>query len=440
MTATQAVRQSLAQIDRIDQDLNCFTAVWPERALADAAAIDRKDPASPLAGTSFAVKNLFDVAGETTLAGSIILKDAPPARRDAFIVERLRDSGAVLVGASNMDEFAYGFSTENAHYGATRNPHDPHRIAGGSSGGSAAAVAAGMVSIALGSDTNGSIRIPASLCGVYGLKPTFGRLSRRGAFPFVASLDHVGPFARSVGDLARAFDAMQGFDREDPVAVDRPSVAAVAAMERDTSTLRIGRLGGFFESVMTAEVATAIEHVAAAAGAVSSIDLPGAAQARSAAFYITAAEGAQLHLERLRTRPQDFDHATRDRLLAGTLLPAANVLRAQRVRSWFRSQVAALFRDYDILLAPSTFTTAPLLDETTVEVGGRQIMVRANLGLYTQPISFVGLPVLAAPVAVPGLPVGVQIIAPPWREDLAFSLAARLERQGVLAAPLLANA
>lgn len=431
-SAHQAVHRGLAAIADRDAAFNCFTAVTRGRALADADKADRTG--SPLAGMTFAVKNLFDVAGEVTLAGSIILRDQPPATRDAFLVERLRDAGAALLGALNMDEFAYGFSTENHHYGPTRNPHDPGRIAGGSSGGSAAAVAAGLVDVALGSDTNGSIRIPASLCGVYGLKPTFGRLSRRGAFPFVASLDHTGHFAASLGDLARAFDAMQGHDPEDPAILDMPPAASVAALVDDGRPLRVARLGGWFASVMTAEVAEAMDRIAAAAGADRTVELRGAEAARSAAFVISAAEGGQLHRERLRTRPQDFDPATRDRLFAGALLPAAAIIQAQRVRTWFRAQAAKLFTEYDLLLAPATFTTAPEVGQGSVAVGGKSIAVRANLGLYTQPISFIGLPVLTAPIAGAGLPVGVQIIAPPWEEESAFRLAARLERLGALTA------
>lgn len=430
--AREAVLRSLDVIAKHDGVLNCFTALRSEQALTDAEAAD--DARTSLAGMSFAAKNLFDIAGEVTVAGSVILRDRPPASRDAFVVERLRAAGATLMGALNMDEFAYGFSTENQHYGPTRNPHDPGRIAGGSSGGSAAAVAAGMVDVALGSDTNGSIRIPASLCGVYGLKPTFGRLSRRGAFPFAASLDHVGHFAATLADLAHAFDTMQGYDGEDPAMQDMPHVSALAALEDDGRPLRVARLGGWFASVMTAEVAEAMDRVAAVAGADRMVELPGAEVARSAAFVITAAEGGLLHRQRLRTRPQDFDPATRDRLFAGALLPAAAVLQAQRVRTWFRDQAARLFAEHDLLLAPATFTTAPEIGQAAVTVGDRTIPVRANLGLYTQPISFIGLPVLSAPIAVRGLPLGVQIIAPPWREDLAVRLATRLERLGALSA------
>ncbi|MFY8210839.1 MAG: amidase family protein, partial [Caulobacter sp.] len=205
VTARAVTEATLSRIQRLDSGINAFTAVTEARALAAAEAVDADlaagRPVGPLAGVPFAVKNLFDIAGLPTLAGSKIRRDAAPPSQDATLVQHLTAAGAVLVGALNMDEFAYGFVTENAHDGPVRNPHDPTRIAGGSSGGSAAAVAAGLVPLTLGSDTNGSIRIPAGLCGVFGLKPTYGRLSRQGVFPFVESLDHVGPFARSVEDL-----------------------------------------------------------------------------------------------------------------------------------------------------------------------------------------------------------------------------------------------
>ena len=226
-SAVETVRQALDRIDALDPVLNCFTEVLRASALRDAAEVDRRiaagEDAGPLAGVPFAVKNLFDIAGVVTLAGSRINRELPPASQDSTAVERLRSAGAILVGALNMDEYAYGFTTENSHYGATRNPHDLTRVAGGSSGGSAAAVAAGMVPITMGSDTNGSIRVPAAFCGVFGLKPTYGRVSRAGAFLFVESFDHVGPFARSVRDLAAAYDVLNGPDPRDPVCSSLPS-------------------------------------------------------------------------------------------------------------------------------------------------------------------------------------------------------------------------
>ena len=231
LSATASTKAALEQIRLHNPAFNCFTAVLEQQALQQSEEIDRRiaagqDP-GPLAGVPFAVKNLFDVAGITTLAGSKIYATRPPAQRDATAVERLKNAGAVLVGALNMDEYAYGFTTENTHYGPTRNPHDTERVAGGSSGGSAAAVAAGMVPLTLGSDTNGSIRVPAAFCGIFGLKATYGRISRAGAILFAESFDHVGPFARSVQDLAHAFDVLNGPDPRDPICSDRPAESAL---------------------------------------------------------------------------------------------------------------------------------------------------------------------------------------------------------------------
>src|SRR5246127_4740846 len=235
-SATAVVGGALARIAKHDRALNAFTAVTEGRALAKAAAIDaeraRGRRLGVLAGVPVAGKNLFDVAGLPTLAGSKINRDRAPAARDATVIARLEAHGAVLVGALNMGEYAYDFTGENVHDGASRNPHDVSRMTGGSSGGSGGAVAGGMVPIALGSDTNGSIRVPASLCGLFGLKPTFGRLSRAGTFPFVASLDHLGPLARTTEDLALAYDAMQGPDLDDAACANRPAERLASGIEQ----------------------------------------------------------------------------------------------------------------------------------------------------------------------------------------------------------------
>jgi AtzE family amidohydrolase len=424
-----AVEQTLDRIARLDPGLNAYTAVLADQARADAASAS-----GPLAGMTFAVKNLFDVAGLTTLAGSVIEADKPPATADAPTVARLKRAGAVLLGATNMDEFAYGFTTENAHYGPTRNPHDPTRISGGSSGGSAAAVAAGLARVSLGSDTNGSVRVPAALCGVYGLKPTFGRLSRRGTFPFVHSLDHVGTFARTVADLAMTYDALQGPDDQDPVCAQR-AIEAVTPALADRSPIRAAVLTGFFQRAASPEVLAAVAAVANALDARERVELVDAQAARSAAFCLTGAEGGALHLGNLRRRPGDFDPATRDRLIAGSMLPAAVVARAQRVRRHFLGQALVLLERFDVLLAPATPFPAQLIGQSHIELGGQTVLVRAHAGMYAQPISFIGLPVIVVPMVRPGaLPVGVQLIAAPWREDRLFAAAARLEASGICGA------
>lgn len=439
MSALDATEAALARIKQHDGILNSFTDVTADRARAKARAIDADIAAGktvgPLAGVPFAVKNLFDVAGLPTRAGSKINRDLAPAKRDATLIERMEAAGAVLVGALNMGEYAYDFTGENVHDGPSRNPHDTTRMTGGSSGGSGSAVGGALVPIALGSDTNGSIRVPSSFCGIFGLKPTYGRLSRARSFPFVASLDHLGPFARSVTDLALAYDAMQGPDADDAACTTRGLEPTLPLIANPVSDLRIAIAGGYFQKNVFPEAVEAIGRVAKALGATKVVDVPEAARARAAAYVITTTEGASLHLDRLRRRPNDFDPAVRDRLIAGAMVPAPLVDRAQKFRRWYRAQFAEIFKSVDVLIAPATPCTAPKLGQVNFNLDGVELPVRANIGIHTQPISFIGLPVVAVPVPLEPLPIGVQIIAAPWREDIALRVAYALEKMGVAAAP-----
>jgi len=439
MSALDAIEAALARIKQHDGILNSFTDVTADRARAKARAIDADIAAGkevgPLAGVPFAVKNLFDVAGLPTRAGSKINRDLPPARRDAALIERMEAAGAVLVGALNMGEYAYDFTGENVHDGPSRNPHDTTRMTGGSSGGSGSAVGGALVPIALGSDTNGSIRVPSSFCGIFGLKPTYGRLSRARSFPFVASLDHLGPFARSATDLALAYDVMQGPDPEDSACTTRGLEPTLPLIANPVSDLRIAIAGGYFQKNVFPEAVEAVSRVAKALGATQVVDVPEAARARAAAYVLTTTEGASLHLDRLRKRPNDFDPAVRDRLIAGAMVPAPLVDRAQKFRRWYRAQLADIFKSVDVLLAPATPCTAPKLGQVNFNLDGVELPVRANIGIHTQPISFIGLPVVAVPVPLEPLPIGVQIIAAPWREDIALRVAYALEKMGVVAAP-----
>ena len=442
VSARTVVTTALDRISARDPELNCFTAILADQALATAAQIDHQiahgqDP-GPLAGVPFAVKNLLDIQGITTLAGSKINQDHPPATQDATGIARLKQAGAILIGALNMDEYAYGFVTENTHYGPVHNPHDLTRIAGGSSGGSAASVAAGLVPLTLGSDTNGSIRVPAALCGIFGFKPTYGRLSRAGCVLFAFSFDHVGPLARSVRDIATAFDAMQGPDPRDPICTDRPPELCSPHLQRGIEGLRIGVLSGHFAQGMQPEVKAGVSQVVKALGVEREVILPEAHRARAAAYVITASEGAHEHLDNLRTRPQDFDPTTRDRFLAGALLPSQWVLQAQRFRSWYRDQMRQIWQTVDLLIAPTTPCPAPLIGQTTMIIDGEEVLTRPNMGLYTQPLSFIGLPVLSVPIQYPGgLPVGVQLIAAPYQEALVLRAGAVLETQGVVKAAMV---
>ena len=438
-SALSVTEEALARIAKHDPVLNSFTDVTAERARAKARAVDAAISAGkglgPLAGVPFAVKNLFDVAGLSTRAGSKINRDLPKAPRDATLIERLEEAGAILVGALNMGEYAYDFTGENLHDGPSRNPHDTARMTGGSSGGSGSAVGGGLVPLALGSDTNGSIRVPASFCGIFGLKPTYGRLSRARSFPFVFSFDHVGPLARNVGDLTLAYDAMQGPDFADVACTARPPEPVSGLLAQDIGDLRIVVAGGYFQKNLFAEAAEAMARVVKALDVKRTVEIPEAARARAAAYVISTCEGASLHLDRLRARPDDFDPAVRDRLIAGAMIPAPLVDRAQKFRRWYRTQVLELFKSVDVILAPATPCVAPKLGQVNFVLDGVELPVRANVGIHTQPISFIGLPVVAVPVPLEPMPIGVQIIAAPWREDLALRVAAALEREGIVSAP-----
>jgi AtzE family amidohydrolase len=439
ISALQLTEATLARIAKHDGVLNSFTDVTAERARAKASAVDAAIAAGqkpgPLAGVPFAVKNLFDVKGLATRAGSKINRDLAPSPRDATLIERMEAQGAVMVGALNMGEYAYDFTGENIHDGPSRNPHDPTRMSGGSSGGSGSAVGGGLVPIALGSDTNGSIRVPCSFCGIFGLKPTYGRLSRARAFPFVASFDHLGPFARSTADLALAYDAMQGPDADDAACTMRPVEPVTPLLNQDILGLRVALAGGYFQKNVFPEAVEAVARVAKALNATSTVEIPEAARARAAAYVISTTEGASLHLDRLRQRPNDFDPAVRDRLIAGAMVPAPLVDRAQKFRRWYRAQVLELFKTVDVILAPATPCIAPKLGQVNFMLDGVELPVRANIGVHTQPISFIGLPVVAVPVPLQPMPIGVQVIAAPWREDIALRVAHALEKMGVAAAP-----
>jgi aspartyl-tRNA(Asn)/glutamyl-tRNA(Gln) amidotransferase subunit A len=348
ISAAAVVEAAMARIETLNPLLNAFTDVTAARARKRAGALDaaraKGAPLGPLAGVPFAVKNLFDVAGLATRAGSKINRELPPAERDSPLIARLEAAGAVLVGALNMGEYAYDFTGENVHDGPSRNPHDTVRMTGGSSGGSGGAVAGRLVPLALGSDTNGSIRVPSSLCGVFGLKPTYGRLSRAASFPFVSSFDHLGPFARAVGDLAASYDAMQGPDAADPMCAERPAEPTLPLLARGTDGLRIAIAGGYFRDGVPAEAGAAVTKLAAALGVSREVELPEAARARAAAYVITAAGGgsapsrpAAQARRRLRprcARPADRrrDDSRRDGDLGTEIPPLVPRARAGAVR------------------------------------------------------------------------------------------------------------
>lgn len=414
VTATALATRAIAALEA--ETHVAVTRVLAARALAEAAAVDatiaRGEDPGPLAGVPYGVKDLFDVQGLPTTAGSAVRADAAPATADAEAIRRLKAAGAVLTATLNMDEFAYGFATINAAHGTTRNPHDLQRLAGGSSGGSAAVVAAGLLPFALGSDTNGSIRVPASLCGLYGLKPAHASLPLDGTFPFAESFDDIGLLTGGLADMALVWDVLRG-----------------ESLPRAPDEIRIARLGGRFRENADPAQLAAIDAIAPGAAL---LELPDIARARSAAFLITAYEGGHLHHETLASNALAYDPAVRDRLIAGALIPAELYEKAKAFRADFMASLNALIADFDVLLAPATPCTAPLIEDPHILIDGAITPARADLGIHTQPITFTGLPSLAVPLRRPGLlPLGLQLIGKPGGEGALLGLAARLEHDEI---------
>jgi aspartyl-tRNA(Asn)/glutamyl-tRNA(Gln) amidotransferase subunit A len=434
-TAESVTLDALDRIARLNPQLRAVTRTLTDRALQRARFVDSQvargiDPGM-LAGVPFGVKDLFDIAGLPNTAGAQMRQAASCAHEDAAAICRLEAAGAVLVATLNMDAYAYGFVTDNAFHGITRNPNDIERFAGGSSGGSAAAIAGQILPLTLGSDTNGSIRVPAALCGIYGLKPTHDGLPMEGVFPFVRSLDDIGPFASSLADLKLSYEILQG------VELDTLSPAS----------LRVGRLDGWFAQNIDPELVTALVAIDRALGGLPVVDLIEAESARSAAFVLTAMEGAAGHIDSMRRAAMAYDPGVRDRLIAGTLLPTHVLREMQAFRTMFTGRINEVFERFDVLLAPAVGCRAPRIDDPYMDIGADRVSgpnhrgapaisarvpARSHLGMLTQPLSFAGLPVLAAPLPVTGLPLGVQLVGAPGSESKLFALAEMLHGQCLL--------
>lgn len=438
ISASDAVARAIAAIEACNK-LNAVTDLHADRALERAQALEHArgtgQPLGPLAGVPFAVKNLFDVKGRVTRAGSRATDACAPAARDAFAIRALEAAGAILVASTNMDELAYGFSGENVHDGDCLNPRDVRLSPGGSSSGSAALVAVGAVPLALGTDTNGSVRVPAALCGVAGLKPTYGLISRSGVVPFVRSLDHVGIFATGAEDLTLVLEVLRAADPQDATQSVRPAAPA-------PPRLRVARLGGWFTAPLHADVSAALNRAAKVLDAGAEYTLPLAEEARAAAFVITTAEGGQQHLAGLVAHPDRFGPLVRDRLRAGALVPATWTGRAQKLRRMLCVQLAQAFDGVDALIAPAT--PCPAFPQGTVDwdVAGTTLPIRLGIGMFTQPLTLSGLPiaVMAMLGAQSGLPVGVQIIARAGAESTVLAAAQRLEEAGFTIPPVFPEA
>jgi aspartyl-tRNA(Asn)/glutamyl-tRNA(Gln) amidotransferase subunit A len=439
VSPVEVVRAHLDRIAALDPGLRAYITVCADPALAAAraaeAALMAGRPLGPLHGVPYALKDLYDTAGVRTTGGSRILADRVPAV-DATVVRRLAEAGAIVLGKLNMVEFAYGPEGLNPHYGHARNPWGgaTHRMAGGSSSGSGVAVAAGLAPGALGSDTGGSIRIPASLCGITGLKPTYGRVSRAGVLPLAWSMDHVGPMTRTVADSAVMLGAMAGYDPADPSTSVLPVPNYLAALTGDVKGLRVGLLRSFFLDGAAPAVRSAVEAAAAtlagAGAVVDEVKLERTELATAGSLAIVAAEALAYHAEFLRTRPADYDPDVLRRLRLSVYVSGWHYVRAQQARALVRDEIDAALARRDVLLAPSTAVVAPALDERKVSLGDGPADVRSALLRFTRPFNFSGHPACAVPCGFTegGLPIGMQLVGRPFDEATVLRAADAFQR------------
>jgi aspartyl-tRNA(Asn)/glutamyl-tRNA(Gln) amidotransferase subunit A len=427
VSPVEVVKAHLERITSLDGSLRCFITLTAEAAMAAAreaeSAVTAGRPLGPLHGVPLGLKDLYDTAGVRTTGGSKILADRVPAA-DATVVRRLREAGMIVLGKLNMVEFAYGPEGRNPHYGHARNPWDAvtHRMAGGSSSGSGVAVAARLAPVALGSDTGGSIRIPCSLCGLAGIKPTYGRVSRAGVLPLSWSMDHVGPMTRTVADSALVLGAMAGYDPADPTSSVLPVPDYAAALSGDVRGLRVGLLRAYFLESATPEVRTAVETAARAlekAGAVvDEVALPGVGHVAAGALAVVATEAMTYHAEWLRTRAADYDPDVSSRLMVGAFVSGVHYVRGQQARALIRREVDEALARHDVLLAPATPVPAPRIDERDTTLGDGPSDIRSALIRLTRPFNFSGHPACSVPCGFSGggLPIGMQIVGRPFDE------------------------
>ena len=423
IAAVELTEAHLRRIDAHDTHLNSFITVTSDHALTQARAADaeltRGVRRGPLHGIPLALKDLYDTAGIRTTAGSTFFADRIPDT-DARAVTLLYQAGAVLLGKLNMHEWALGVTNINPHYGPSRNPWDPSRITGGSSGGAAAALAAGLCMGALGSDTGGSIRIPSSLCGIVGLKPTFGRVSLQGVIPLSWNLDHAGPMARTVTDAALLLQAIAGYDPDDPVSVALPVDNLLATLDAGVTGWRIALATDAHFGEADPEVISAVRRAATVfeelGARVEAVDLSQGREAAQMNALMTTSDAAAFHRDRLRDHPHQFGADVLARMERGAQFTSTEYILARRFQSEWRRRLERLFEQFDLLLTPATPITAPVIEGLDAIEAARQ------LTRCTAPFNLAGLPALSVPcgLSAAGLPIGLQIVAAPWNEARAL--------------------
>jgi aspartyl-tRNA(Asn)/glutamyl-tRNA(Gln) amidotransferase subunit A len=439
VSPVEVVQAHLDRIAALDGTLKSYITVMGEAALQAAksaeAAVMAGEALGPLHGVPVGLKDLYCTKGVKTTGGSRILGDWVPAE-DATVVTRLQAAGAITLGKLNMHEFAYGPEGINVHYGTSWNPWDraTHRICGGSSSGSGAAVAAGLCPGALGSDTGGSIRIPSSLCGLTGIKPTYGRVSRAGVLPLAWSLDHVGPMCRSAADCALMLGAMAGYDPRDPSTSVLPVPDFAAALTGQVRGLRIGLLRrSFLESAGAPQrqaVEQAVKALETLGASVREVTLEQMRYAAGAAAAVISAESYAYHEPWIKTRAAEYGPDVRERLLVGAFVSGSEYLKGQRVRRLIRDEVDRALAGADVLIAPTLPIAATLVDARAVDIDGQTHPVRPSLVRYTRPFNVSGHPAASVPCGftAEGLPIGMQVIGRPFDEATVLRVADAYQR------------
>jgi len=439
VSPVEVTQAHLDRIARLDPKLNAYVTVTADLALAAArvaeAAVVAGRPLGSLHGVPFGLKDVFDTKGVRTTAGSRILAERIPDA-DATVTRRLVEAGGILLGKLQMVEFAFGADGVNDRYGTPWNPWDMaiHRVCGGSSSGAGAAVAAGMCPGALGSDTGGSVRIPASLCGLSGLKPTYGRVSRAGVLPLAWTMDHVGPMTRTAGDLALMLGVIAGPDPLDATSSEVPVPDYVAALSGEVDGIRVGVLREYFVDDAAPEQRAAVEAAGQTleglGATIEDTQLPAMPMSVAAKQTVLAPEAYAYHEAWLKTRAADYGSAVRARILAGAFVTGTEYVNGQRLRTLLRNDIDRLLARYDVLLAPSTAFAAPPVAEKTVELGGQSVPVAMNLSRYTGVFNLSGHPAASVPCGftAEGLPIGLQIVGRWFDESTVLRVADAYQR------------
>jgi aspartyl-tRNA(Asn)/glutamyl-tRNA(Gln) amidotransferase subunit A len=431
----ELVEVLLLRIDELNPSLNAFITKLDGFIKSEAALLsEKKESSLPLYGIPLAVKDLYETRGIRTTAGSLFFRDYEP-NEDGAAIKKVKDAGALILGKTNTHEFAFGVTGVNPHFGACRNPWDVTRISGGSSSGSAVAVAAGMALGALGTDTGGSVRIPASLCGIVGLKPTYGRISLRGIFPLSWNLDHAGPLTKTVRDSALMLQSIAGYDPLDPASVDKPVGDYLFHISEGVKGWKLALAVGTYIEEANAEVMAAVYEagrIFRSLGAdVIEVNMDNLRELALANGQMVAADAAAFHQDRLREHPDWFGADVRERLEYGRSLTSTDYSIARRKQVEGRNWLDGFFKDYDLLMLPTTPITAPLLEGTDAIAQARQ------LTRFTAPFNLTGLPSLSIPCGLDSkcLPIGLQLVSKPWDEacllqaGLAFETELNLHNQ-----------